>query len=317
MPIADYKQFLNLRAGRTYHLGYYTTKAGRAVTPEPTVGLPNPTQVHCGNCNEPMLSHPVIDLWGDVVCKRTLASFTVDSDFDYYADTFLTIREAQPNNFYESDKDEEGDYDYAADTYRDEHPEEFTSALNWWTGTKAPTAYRAGSRQAVGNIPNVVGESAKGSPVYVDGYLLTSVQVFDPEVTERYALRSILNYYVDSNTGDTRLGGLILTREGSTFRAKCVRNDWTSNQCSAPILKIDTATATREQMEDFTIAVIRHGNNHAAPWFTKRASFYKVHTESCDLNCNPAEAKCQRSPEQALNDAIALLALTLNARQVA
>src|SRR5690349_15083839 len=115
MPIADYKQFLNLRANRPFHLGYYPPKAASLskVDRVYSEGLPNPTQIRCGSCSEPMLKHPVVDLWGDTVCKRQLSSFTVDSDYDYYADTFLTLKESAPNNFYDSDADEDGDYDYS------------------------------------------------------------------------------------------------------------------------------------------------------------------------------------------------------------
>lgn len=281
---------------------------------QPSIGLPNPTMIRCGNCDEPMLKHPIIDLWGDVTCKRTLASFYIDSDFDYYADTLLTVKEAQPNNFYESDKDEAGDYDYALDTYRDEHPDEFTSALNWWSKDRSGT-YAPGTRQAVGNLPTNVYSSVKGTPVIIDGSVgFTSVQVFDPSVTERLNLK-FFNYYVDSSSGDNRLGGLILTRDGSTFRAKCVRNDWNTHRCNSKVLSIDTTTADRDTMEAFTYAVIRHGNNHAAPWFTNRASFYKVHAQDCDLTCDPKTATCTKPVPE--TNPLTVLTEHINSRRVA
>jgi len=322
MPIADYKQFLNLRAynlgaDRTYHLGYYPAKAANtsALYAEPTVGLPNAKHLMCGWCDQPYLQHPTTDVWGDVLCSRPLSDFFIDSDLDYYADTHTSVKDSQPTNYYDSDQDYEGDYDYAADTYRDEYPDEFTSATHWWTNVKPVAAYRNGSRQAVGNLPKRVGESAKGAPVYVDGFLLTAVQVFDTSITQRLNLK-FFNFYVDTNTGDTRLGGLLLTRTGSMFYAKCVRNDWTTNRCNSKVLSIDTETATLAEMQDFTLAVIRHGNNHAAPWFTNRAAYYKVHTETCDLTCSPHEATCT-SAKPSLELSIQSLAHHINESRVA
>jgi hypothetical protein len=66
-------------------------------------------------------------------------------------------------------------------------------------------------------------------------------------------------------------------------------------------------------MEDFTLAVIRHGNNHAAPWFTKREAYYKVHTDTCDLNCDPDLATCTKSITQQVTS----LADHINSRRVA
>ena len=40
---------------------------------------------------------------------------------------------------------------------------------------------------------------------------------------------------------------------------------------------INVNACTREQMEEFTYAIIRHGNNGAARWFTNRPEFYELH----------------------------------------
>lgn len=323
MPIADYKQFLNLRANRPFHLGYYPAKAARAVAPDPTDGMPNAAMLTCGDCDLPYLMHPVTDPFGDSICARPLSSFHIDSDRDYYADTFLTVKDSQPAPYYDEDDSEPTsvsiDYDYALDTWRDEHPVvhyrveipgekpyytivdgEFTSALDWTYGNLSGT-YAPTSQQAIGNLPTNVGVPNKGKALMLD-----VPETFDAELTERLALRQYLNYYVDKNTGDTRLGGLVLSREGSIFRAKCVRNDWTTNRCNAPILSIDTSTFDRDKAETFVLDLIRHSNNHAATWFTKRSTFYKVHHQDCDLLCDPNAAHCDVSA--ALERKIALLA---------
>jgi hypothetical protein len=224
-----------------------------------------------------------------------------------------TVKDSQPAPSYDNDRDADSgvDYDYALDSWHDTNPEEYTSATHWWSNTKPIRAYQAGSRQAVGNIPTNAGLSSKGTPMVIDGIFgFTATEVFNPEITERYALRSLLNYYVDANTGDTRLGGLVLTRTGNVFSAKCVRNDWTTNRCPSPVLSIDLTDPSRELMEDFTLSVIRHGNNHAAFWFTKRSTFYKVHHEDCDLYCDPNSAACDL--QAGFDRKIALLASMLN-----
>lgn len=121
------------------------------------------------------------------------------------------------------------------------------------------------------------------------GYLIA--EAYNPVLTERYAFK-VLNAYRDK-TGTQRVGSIALTTNtDQTITAHCVK-------CNS-VMTIDLLIAEREDMMEFTMSVIRHGNNHAAAWLRNRSDWYKIHEPHCDLNtCDPNEAGCNNTVSEA------------------
>lgn len=115
----------------------------------------------------------------------------------------------------------------------------------------------------------------------------TSVELLNLELTEKYQ-RKLLNVFADKN-GRVRIGSIVLTDNvDGTKTATCVRDDCRLSATS-------TSNPTRDDMERFVWAIVAHGNNHAAHWFTSRPSFHKVHRLNCD------HAKCSESTHYCAN----------------
>lgn len=314
---------------------------GNVTTPSDPAPL---TNVVCGNCEHFANEHPIIEsdlMLGDyIVCDRNPAlgdfdaSLTVDATLfddglrattDYLADTYLSVTASDYSGPATRDYDDawsalEPDpyatdcvIDGPLDRWYDQQPEEFTSAMHYRSpSTGGWVLYQPGSRQAVGNLPKWLASTSTltndfgiSRNVYVEGTegFHTTI-AYDPALTAKYHLH-LVNAFVEKGSGALRIGGTRITRsrDGLTVTAECVQST-----CKSPPVTVSTTCERREQ-EEFTYAVLRHGNNHAARWYTDRATWYKLHTGWCDLNCSPKQAHCG-PPSPAVPDPTELVTVT-------
>ncbi len=208
------------------------------------------------------------------------------------------------------------------DNYRDLKPDEHTYAIDWTyvtpNGQTFHGTYADDAKQRQLNLGNV---EPRSRSVYIEGHdgYATEV-VYDDHLTELYQNR-LLNLFTNK-AGRVQIGSVQLLKcSDGTIDARCVRNDCQARMNSGHF------DSDRLDMEAFTLSVIRHGNNHAASWFINRVdkglisrtiiesvtfengiqhenwitnvksrkpsrTFYKLHAEGCDLNCDPKAAHC-------------------------
>jgi hypothetical protein len=209
--------------------------------------------------------------------------------------------------------------DYVGDTYVDEidyvSPTKEWDALDRWTDKARPAPYSAQSEDEwictptleqmqsgrMGSATEVV-INRKGTPApYANNEVPTedrnavvegnhgflSIQLLDEVLTEKYH-RRLLNMFTKDN--EIRVGSMAFrSLPDGKVSVRCVQNNCNANKP----YQFDPRTATREFAETLTLAVISHGNNHAAKWFTERETFYKVHKPGCDIHkCDPKAATC-------------------------
>lgn len=186
----------------------------------------------------------------------------------------------------------ESDFWERLDAYRDQGSGEYDNKRYWdCTMTLEQMQYCRSQninanevRWTVGEriTPTSYSESATDNrTVSVEGDAsYSSVKVLDLDLTERYQLR-LLNVYRSKHNGNLRVGGIeIADNTDGSITAKCSRYDCTyidangNKQRCALTIKPDTAT--REEMEEFVLAVIRHGNNHGPQWLVQREDFYLI-----------------------------------------
>lgn len=184
----------------------------------------------------------------------------------------------------------------AVDNYRDQNSDEFTSA---GPVTITKRNGQVTHQKALQTSTERFADNATRN-VFVDGTDgFMTVEVYNPTVTANYQAK-LLNVFKNKR-GHLQVGGVQFTPVVSfqkdqpvpyhpmvkTIEARCVQND-----CSAVMVAPAHQGLTRDAMEAFTYACIRHGNNHAAKWFTSRSTFYKVHEDNCDLTCDAKAIKC-------------------------
>ena len=226
---------------------------------------PTPTAIICGYCNFPAAKH------ADLNTKWRKGRFVVHEDEDgfkqycnrYAEDVtnpevdFVRTRNIslplQDNVQPEFDNDNSDQYHYEdanaelekLDRYHDRSPEEHTVTLE---------QYRQGYR----STPNLEPESRN---TYIEGQEgFTSIKVLDDILTRKYHAR-LLNIFINKQ-GKRQIGSVVLQdNTDGTRSAKCVKCKGVLNFPTDP---------TRAQMEEFTYAIISHGNNHAAKWYRER-----------------------------------------------
>ena len=264
--------------------------------------------------------------------SRDLGHFTrVDTDAYGYA---IEANPEQVESFdaWEQVFDSADNFD-AIDNYRDQHPDLHTFAIAWKhvdaNGQAARGTYALNAPQRENKYLTAPPVNESHS-VYVEGHdgFLTFV-AYDEHLTELFQNR-MLNIYTDKRSNRLRIGGMQFVHcTDGTINAECVQNGCSAklNSKTEAAMVADTPVpfsiehSKRDWMEKFTTAVIRHGNNHAARWFTTRtgnysetrfiessipanchqvvtksvpaaATFYKLHAENCNLGCDPKAATC-------------------------
>lgn len=175
----------------------------------------------------------------------------------------------------------------ALNYWRDVEPTRCTSAIYWWSNRANmpgyPTAY--GNHHMARNftLNETYAQKYQGLD-YSEPALaryefeelqgFASQQLIDLNITEKYAFR-FFNIFV-GNDQHLHVGLLTITDEHVT----CSRKDCYFRRSPLPI----PTDPTREQMETFVHALIRHGNNHGPDWYIKREDFAYIHAENCDTN---------------------------------
>lgn len=268
-------------------------------------------RIICSDCNNAAAKHPIASTLLTEGCTRDFHAdaYVTDSWDDYYSDTYLTVNDtdsAYRGNgtqdysdrwAIESDPTDtfftSGAYERWVDSDPCDAkgmPLEFTPVMHYRLHDQW-YAYDPSSVNAKGSLPSWLGPQSTltndpsiSRNVYVEGSDgFHTIQAYDPTLTERYSLR-LINAYVDRE-GSLRVGGSKVTKSETHVISTCVQS-----KCQATVtVPLDS---DRPTLEGFVLDVIRHGNNHAASWFRSRSTFYKVHTDWCDLNCQPNEAHC-------------------------
>ena len=190
------------------------------------------------------------------------------------------------------------------DAHRDLNPDEHTWATNWKyidpNGNVKAGVYKESNWQ---RTPQGIAADTSQRNVYVEGQEgFLSIELYDEAKTEMFQYK-LLNVYRDKKTKHRRVGGMEFTNQADgSINARCANyrchikplNSGAQLRYALEHTPVPFSIehSLRQEMEAFTIAVIRHGNNHAADWFTERNTYYKVHTATCQLDCNPDEAVC-------------------------
>lgn len=178
------------------------------------------------------------------------------------------------------------------DRWTDKDPAVTTHAIEWWTNDRVKHTYATPkdvtSNGPYGSDTNYIGDEARNAYIEgADGF--TSRKLLDEELTRKYHAR-LLNVYLDKQQS-IAIGSIRIRSNGDgTIYAECV-----AGYCNLTSPPINPDTVTREQMEDFILGIVRHGNNHAAKWFRDRETYYKVHATGCDLHCDPNSAGCNNN----------------------
>ncbi len=299
-----------------------------------------PQLLMCGVCDKPAVMHNVTssavafarqsaERKGDPYyrfCDRGLDEpFTVNFSLDYYAHSHsgvVPVADYTGNaaTFPKEDREDEWDCIFeqsslrdsaefdALDRYHDADPNETTYAIQFWSHTIPVTNYaQAKFSSKDHHLPSNYEPRSRNA--YVEGFGgFHTEQGYDPDLTAKYALR-LLNVFTNKR-GKMQVGGVEIEflpamdfppsemdakfrSYGDMISVKCVRND-----CN--VRKVVDADISRDEMEEFVIAVIRHGNNHAANWFRKRDTYYKVHAPNCvdPGNCDPYTHFCATTYDQ-------------------
>lgn len=290
------------REGNWKHIDSIAPSA-RVAGPATDVGVPTHTAKRtlvCGSCHYPIKFHPI-----EFLCNRTSDSTPVmgyvTEDAPYgYGDYWLYrngaievltdfsgngIEDVVTDDWCDSQSELE-----AIDRYRDLDPQQQTHAVDWWYVKPGAPIQHGVYATPKGPAPEVTNDiSVELRNAYVEGNDgFVSRHLLDEELTKKFHAR-ILNTFVDG-TGSIRIGSIRISRTvDGGWNAKCVRGTCSASLTAAP-------DVTRDNMEAFVAAVVRHGNNHAAKWFTERDTFYKVHADGCDLTCDSTDAHCNVRP---------------------
>lgn len=146
-----------------------------------------------------------------------------------------------------------------------------------------------------------------------DGFLI--LNILDENLTKKFHFH-LLNFFKNKYTGKFQVGGIAFTKNtDGSISGSCTHDDCKklrrsnraghtltinlSNVIASVQAPYSLESEVRKAQEEFIYACIRHGNNHAASWFTSRDTFYKLHTQDCDLTCDPKSAYCVSSLVQA------------------
>ena len=226
---------------------------------------------------------------------------------DYYLDSTLVLEESNVEATNIS-KEEEWDGIFSNrerdfnGRYDDLEPNRCTHAVNWWTSTARghytenhlpkPMKVRNKktgdySRVEFTELPSYA--TTSDSLDFEDPRLMrlefnelqgfVSARLMDLEVTEAYNKR-FFNIFVGSYDNKLHVGSCVISRSvDKRVQAQCTRKD-----CKAILIAPHFDDITREDMETFIHAVIRHGNNHGPDFIRTRDDFAYIHAEHCDTN---------------------------------
>lgn len=158
--------------------------------------------------------------------------------------------------------------------YTDRFPSEHTVTLEQYLQSQRPAF-----------VTDDLGETLNTKVEGFDGFL--NIKVLDEVLTRKHHAH-ILNVYRDKSTNNLRCGSVEITQtftsQGLIIHAKCVNTYEHKKDGTLGHLIIHPWIATRKEMEDFTWAVIAHGNNHSAKFFRTRETFYALSPVLSDSN---------------------------------
>lgn len=272
--------------------------------------------------------------YGQINYDRTPRTYIVPyEDYAGYPedeDEHEFTRQDELDYMYES----EGGYDRQDFYWQDGKPSECTTVLEV---AGAPTV-KMNDGSELNMYVDTSAIEAQSKTVFVEGIAgYHSIKLLDLFITAKSHAKMLNVYRKD---GVLRIGGLTLFpkqehEEGfgitwTEVTARCghhgcryqdERRNWKQRTFTLGGYEL-----SRSQMEDFVYSLIRHGNNHAAPWFhdrtvaraTRKAlysssqsglsvsgltpwkieipkdtpTFYKVHEFACDLTCDPTQVVC-------------------------
>lgn len=254
----------------------------------------------CGACGHRLYSHPVSTEFTD--CQRspepTFGDYWVNPQnpsevFPYedltgnaagITDLLDNAREWEMDDLHAYHASETERYDHIVNSWSDQEPDTCTHAIDRWLiksdGTRVQAPYRErhlpkGFREDLDNLGTDKRRSA-----YVEGFDgYTTQQLIDFHLTTLYQ-QKLFNVYYGNVDLKLRVGGLRIERSEETISATCYHQAC-YNSGKRNTLTV-SAEATRREMEDFTLAVIRHGNNHGPSWYTTRQDFAYIHATTCD-----------------------------------
>lgn len=219
---------------------------------------------------------------------------------DYEEDTNFPVVTDWADDLTDREAEWQGIYDLREtqpnlSSWRDVEPTRCTTAFHWWTKTRSPKIYM--------DAPNHVPEGFNADEVYVNSYealdfsnsrlmrlefhelqSFASELLIDADITERFQYK-VFNAYVGRDE-KFHIGLLTFERPAETIvNVQCKRGGCRLN------VSLDISAVTRDEMEDFVLNCIRHGNNHGPDWLINRSDFTKIHANNCDtlhsdLQCN-------------------------------
>lgn len=277
------------------------------VISSPNMTTTNPV-AHCSDCGYPCNAHPVVNSFEH--CTNRFDNLDADGMYDVDYDLLTTenlyhlednthrtdehgipfIRYEGTGTDHDNNWWDEFAPDFARedvkvgsslDRYIDREPDMVTVTID---------QYRQGKRPKVE-------QPTDQRNAYVEneaGYL--TVTVWDDTLTRLLHAR-MLNVF--RSKGQLRCGSMSVTHNADqTVTVTCVKcqTGHTFNykhiEANVPV-PYGVTPYMRSAMEEFTLAVIRHGNNHSAKWLRESGRWYKIHTANCDHTCQPDDAACR------------------------
>lgn len=264
----------------------------------------------CGYCNAPKDDTHNDDDCGllDLIENNYYTWEDVLNMFpDYYEDNTLPVEDSI-TEATSITKDQEWDGIFAnrernfTGRYDDVEPTRCTHATAWWSNTQhgyytdnhLPKPMKVRNKQTGTYSRITFNEGATYEQVadqldFEDPRLMalefnelmgfTSAKLIDLGITAKFH-NTVYNIYVGDYDRKLHVGSCVISRTvDNRIQAQCSRKN-----CKATLVAPHFDDITREDMETFIHAVIRHGNNHGPEFITKREDFTYIHATNCDTN---------------------------------
>lgn len=271
------------------------------------------TKVFCGFCDQPAVLHddPFTDNERVVSCPRFIntneSPFTPNGEyptFDYSGSydnpVPLTNYEGNPANIellidnrehewegIHENRDREPDLTY----WTDKDPDVCTTVLD---STSVPEGFRTWYST----------DSEQRNVVVEDNTGFIAVKLIDYLLTAKYHAK-LLNVF---RGRDRKLHMGLLTFHILNHPQLGMRPAVTCNhgECNYGPRNpfFFTLEPTRRNMEDYVIAIIRHGNNHSPDWLRNRSDWTMIHSTTCDT-LHLQDEPCNSNGAEIINPSLA------------
>jgi hypothetical protein len=226
------------------HLGYNVLIPG-------VVNKPQTADTICGSCGQEATLH---GKGYEFVCQRT--EFNGSNDYLLWSNDTVSLLNDKDwiTEDYDGDP-EDNDEEVTEDGYIYVSPTVEWEKIESWRD-KDPSEHTS----ILGEIDHYVNPEPKRRNTFVDGVDgFFTEELYNLVSTAKFH-RTLYNSFIDRD-GYTRIGSVRVWVEDETVKAECV---------SCNMNTFTSASAEREQQERFAWAVIAHGNNHAAYWYTHK-----------------------------------------------